>query len=90
MTSPRKLLVGHFDLLFVMVYGYPLLIIALTYNLLATEREEGTLALVLAQPIRLRTLVAAKIALRGALNRRPCRPVPRDRDRRVDRLRRAR
>ena len=66
-TSPRKLLVGPFDLLFLMVYGYPLLIIALTYNLLATEREEGTLALVLAQPIRLRTLVAAKIALRGAL-----------------------
>ena len=66
-TSPRKLLVGHFDLLFLMVYGFPLLIIALTYNLLATEREEGTLALVLAQPIRLRTLVAAKIALRGAL-----------------------
>jgi len=64
---PLKLLVGNFDFAFVIVYLYPLLIIALGFNLLTAEKEGGTLSLLLAQPVRLRTLTLAKVAARAAL-----------------------
>jgi len=62
--NPHRLLTGRFDLAFVLIYLYPLLILALTYNLLSSEKEQGTLVLALSQPISLRTLVAAKVLLR--------------------------
>jgi ABC-2 type transport system permease protein len=63
---PLKLLVGNFDFAFVIVYLYPLLISALCFNLMTAEKEGGTLGLLLAQPVRLRTLALAKIAARAA------------------------
>lgn len=62
--NPQRLLSGRFDLAFVIVYLYPLLILALTYNLVSGEKEQGTLALALSQPVPLRTLVLGKVALR--------------------------
>jgi ABC-2 type transport system permease protein len=50
-----------------MLFFYPLLICALSFNLLAAEKESGTLSLLLSQPLRLRTLVAGKVALRALL-----------------------
>jgi ABC-2 type transport system permease protein len=43
---------------------YPLLILALTYNVLSAEKEQGTLVLALSQPISLRTFILGKIAVR--------------------------
>jgi ABC-2 type transport system permease protein len=65
--NPLKWLLGRFDLGFVVLYLYPLVILALSFNLLAAERESGALALLLSQPIRLRTLVQGKVAVRAAL-----------------------
>jgi ABC-2 type transport system permease protein len=65
--NPHRLLVGRFDLSFAIVYIYPLMILALTYNLLSVEKEQGTLALSLSQPVALRTLVTGKAALRALL-----------------------
>lgn len=62
--NPHRLLSGRFDLAFVLVYLYPLLVIALSYNVLSGEKEEGTLALVLSQPVHLRTIVIGKLGLR--------------------------
>ncbi|MBA4142424.1 MAG: DUF3526 domain-containing protein [Nitrosospira sp.] len=45
----------------------PLLIIALSYNVLSGEREQGTLAILMSNPIRLGTLLFAKLALRAGL-----------------------
>ncbi len=67
LESPLSLLAGRFDLAFVIVFLLPLAIIALSYDLISGERELGTLALVLAQPVRLRTLLLAKVAARLAL-----------------------
>ena len=67
LENPFKLLVGHFDLVFVILFLYPLLILALTFALTAREKETGTLRLLLAQPVRLSTLVWAKVLSRGAL-----------------------
>jgi ABC-2 type transport system permease protein len=64
MENPLKLLTGHVDLAFVMLYLYPLLILLLSYNLVASEKELGTLGMALAQPLRLRTLVVGKILVR--------------------------
>jgi ABC-2 type transport system permease protein len=67
LENPHRLLVGRFDLAFVLIYLYPLLILGITYNLLSSEKEQGTLALALSQPVSLSTLVTGKITLRAAL-----------------------
>ncbi len=42
LVNPTKLLFGNLDLSFILVYIFPLLIIAFTYNLLSEEEESGT------------------------------------------------
>lgn len=65
--NPARLLAGRFDLTFVVIYLYPLLILALCYNMLSAEKEQGTLAMALSQPVALRTLAAGKVVLRAAV-----------------------
>ncbi|MBM3725906.1 MAG: DUF3526 domain-containing protein [Acidobacteria bacterium] len=64
--NPVHLLTGRFDLAFVLLYLYPLVILAFSYNLVSSEKESGTLALTLSQPVSLRRLVMAKVLLRAA------------------------
>ena len=45
----------------------PLLILALSYNLLSVEREQGTLRMLLSQPLTLATLVLGKITVRAVV-----------------------
>ena len=45
--NPLNLMVGRFDLAFVVIYLLPLLVLALSFNVLSEEREQGTLALTL-------------------------------------------
>ena len=61
---PVHLMSGRFDLAFVILYLYPLIILALSYNLISAEKETGTLAMTLSQPIALYKVVAGKIGLR--------------------------
>jgi len=63
--NPLNLMVGRFDLAFVLVYLLPLLVLALSYNVLSGERERGTLALTLAQPVSARSVVGAKLLFRA-------------------------
>jgi ABC-2 type transport system permease protein len=65
LENPHRLLVGRFDLAFALIYLYPLLILALCYNMLSAEKEQGTLALALSQPLSLPTLTTGKVALRA-------------------------
>ena len=67
LENPQRLLVGRFDLAFVLIYLYPLLILGITYNMLSAEKEQGTLALALSQPVSLSTLVTGKVTLRALL-----------------------
>jgi ABC-2 type transport system permease protein len=64
--NPWKLLSGHFDLAFVLVFLLPLMIFGLSYNLLSAEREQGTLRLLCSQPLTLATVLAGKVILRAA------------------------
>lgn len=59
--NPWNLLTGHFDLAFVLTYLFPLLIFTLTYNMLSGEREQGTLRMLLSQPLSVLTLMAGKL-----------------------------
>jgi ABC-2 type transport system permease protein len=67
MENPWNLLSGHVDPAFVIVYLLPLLIFALSYNLLSVEREQGTLRMLLSQPLALATLVLGKISVRAGV-----------------------
>ncbi|MEM7049215.1 MAG: DUF3526 domain-containing protein [Acidobacteriota bacterium] len=64
LESPLSLLVGRFDLGFVVLYLLPLFVLVLSYDMLAREREGGRLALILTQPISLSRLLAAKVVAR--------------------------
>lgn len=64
--NPIQVKNGRADLASVVLLIYPLLIIATSYNLLADERDGGTLALVLSQPVRVPTVMGAKVVLRAA------------------------
>ncbi len=65
--NPVSLLTGRFDLAFVIIYLFPLLILALTYNLVSGEKESGTLQLLLSQPISLGQIVLGKVLQRASL-----------------------
>lgn len=65
LENPWNLLSGHFDLAFVLIYVFPLLIFALSYNLLSAEREQGTLKILLSQPLSLAALVFGKVSVRA-------------------------
>ena len=55
---------GPFDLAFILVFLLPLLVIGASFDLLSREREQGTLALVLSQPVSLATFMIGKAATR--------------------------
>ena len=67
LVNPQKLLAGHFDLSFVLVYLLPLVIVALTYNVLSAEAERGTLALLRSQPFSVARVLGLKLLFRFAL-----------------------
>lgn len=63
--NPLQLLTGKFDLAFVLVFVFPLLILALSYNLLSSEKESGTLSLTMANAaVGIKKIVAGKLLAR--------------------------
>jgi ABC-2 type transport system permease protein len=74
--NPLKLMVGHFDLAFVILFFYPLLILAVTYDLTSGDRDNGTLRMLLAQPVRLRTIIVGRILTRATVVVLPALLIP--------------
>ena len=62
---PLAVASGQFDVAFVVLFLYPLLIFAVSFDLTATERDQGTLRMVLSQPVTLRDVVAGKMIVRA-------------------------
>ncbi len=62
--NPALLSSGATDLAFIVAHVYPLVILALAFNLLAGEREQGTLVMTLAAARRPRAVLAGKLAAR--------------------------
>jgi ABC-2 type transport system permease protein len=63
--NPSRLMIGATDLAFVIVFVYPLIVIAFACNLLAHEREQGVLAMTLASARRPGAVLAGKFAARA-------------------------
>ena len=61
LANPVNLLAGNFDLSFVIVYLFPLLIIAFCYNLYSGEKENGTLPLLYIQSISISRIVIVRL-----------------------------
>ena len=62
--NPWNLLSGRFDFAFVVIYILPLLVFAFSYNLLSAEKEQGTLRMLLSQPVHLLSIISGKLAAR--------------------------
>lgn len=62
--NPTNLLSGATDLAFVIVFVYPLVLLALTFDLRASEREKGTLVMTLASARRPGAALAGKFFAR--------------------------
>lgn len=73
---PLAVASGHLDLAFVVLFLYPLLIFAVSFDLTATERDRGTLRMVLAQPVSLDDVVAGKMIARMVLLAIPVAVIP--------------
>ncbi|HTS68896.1 MAG TPA: ABC transporter permease subunit, partial [Terriglobia bacterium] len=59
--------IGDFDLKVVILDILPLLILLVSFDLIATEREDGTLRLILAQSVSLRILLLTRAGLRAGM-----------------------
>jgi ABC-2 type transport system permease protein len=75
-AHPQAVASGHFDAAFVILFLYPLLIFAISFDLTATERDRGTLRMVLAQPVRLHDVVTGKMLARVVLLGLPVLLIP--------------
>ncbi|MFD0964048.1 DUF3526 domain-containing protein [Pseudofulvibacter geojedonensis] len=67
LANPVNLLVGNFDLLFVLIYLFPLLIITSVYSLYAAEKEGGTLPLLRMQTISVRKITTLRFSFHFVL-----------------------
>jgi len=64
LRNPDKLLAGNFDLAFVFLYLFPLLIIVYTYSAISKDKEAGIAPLLLSQGISLRRFVVWRLLFR--------------------------
>lgn len=62
--NPANAAVGNFDFSFVLVFLFPLIIIAFCYNLISEEEEHGTWKLLSVQSVNLRRLLDMKMFIR--------------------------
>ncbi|REC46635.1 DUF3526 domain-containing protein [Chryseobacterium pennipullorum] len=63
--NPANAAVGNFDFSFVLIFLFPLVIIAFCYNLISEEEEKGTWKLLSVQSGHLGRFLNAKIIIRG-------------------------
>lgn len=67
LENPVVLKKGPFDIAFVVIFLIPIFILALSYDLLSSEKERGTLAMLMSHPISLRQLMTSKVISRAAI-----------------------
>ncbi len=64
MSNPTNLLYGNFDLAFVIVFLFPLLIIAFCHNLISADQEKGIWNLLGSQPVSTAKIIAWRLLIR--------------------------
>ncbi|QHS63644.1 DUF3526 domain-containing protein [Chitinophaga agri] len=66
-NNPQHLLAGSFDVSFLIIYLLPLALICISYNLLAQEKEQGTLSLLVTQKGSITGILFFRLLLRYLL-----------------------
>jgi ABC-2 type transport system permease protein len=64
MSNPTNLLYGNFDLAFVVVFLFPLVVIAFCHNLISADQESGVWNLLRSQPVATAKIIGLRLALR--------------------------
>lgn len=64
LVNPASLVFGNFDFSFVLIYLFPLFIIAFCYNILSGEKEEGTWRLLNVQCPNAKKIILQKLQVR--------------------------
>lgn len=64
LTNPSNLLMGNLDFSFVLIYLFPLFIIALTYNIISEEKENGTWRIIVIQSENLMKYILQQFMVR--------------------------
>lgn len=67
LENPLRLLLGRFDVAFVVLTLLPIGVLVIAYDLLSRERELGTLPLLVAQSVSLRRWLAIRYGVRALL-----------------------
>ncbi|MDM1444449.1 MULTISPECIES: DUF3526 domain-containing protein [Myroides] len=62
--NPTSALAGNFDFSFVLIFLFPLIIIAITFNILSQEKESGTLKLLSLQSGDIKKIIDTKLIIR--------------------------
>ncbi len=65
--NPTTLATSRFDMALVVVLLMPILMIAVSFDVLAGERDRGALAMIMSFPVRLQTLVWTRLVFRNGL-----------------------
>lgn len=60
-----NLLAGRFDVAFVIVFILPLFILAASYDVISGERENGTLSMLMSQPVDVKRVLLGRLLLRA-------------------------
>jgi len=63
-SNPKNLLYGNLDLAFVVIFLFPLLIIAFCHNLISAEQENGVWNLLRSQPVSIGKIIAWRLLIR--------------------------
>ena len=66
-SNPQHLLTGNFDVSFLIIYLLPLALICTSYNLLAQEKEQGTLSLLVIQKGDIADLLFLRLLIRYSI-----------------------
>ncbi len=67
LSNPVNLQAGRMDIAFIIIYLFPLLIIAFTFNLISEEQEKGSWRLILVQSGKPLSFIWTKLAVRMAV-----------------------
>ncbi|TDS51228.1 DUF3526 domain-containing protein [Myroides indicus] len=62
--NPTSALAGNFDFSFVLIFLFPLIIIAINFNILSQEKESGTLKLLSLQSGNIKRIIDTKLLIR--------------------------
>lgn len=66
-ANPEKLSAGNFDLSFVLIYLFPLLVVILSYDVLSKEKEQQTYQLLAIQGAKIYKIITYKMVFRAVV-----------------------